>query len=261
VASPSKIVNEAFNGSQVFVTEIPLDDAAQAQVAKESVRADTETLAMILPPDVRADADAYLARQGFTLAQFSPFEVYSFALQLPLLEFATMRTMPIDAMLRQRAETAGKKMSALETVEEQLSIFESLTREEQIELLRTTLDDLEEGSENATVGDAALPDKVEEMVQAYLSGEEKRLDEDLFGPMRRGSKLEKRLLHEMLDVRNVRLADRIDKNLREEAGKTVFYAVGAGHMVGPQGIVGRLQKSGWKVRRLTAADLASVSAK
>ncbi len=271
VTSPPKIVNEAFNASDVFVTEIPLDDAAQAQVAKESVRADTETLAMILPADVRERADKYVTSQGFALAQFSPLEIYSFALQLPLLEFATTRMLPIDATLRARAEAAGKKMDALETVDEQLAIFESLTRNEQIELLRTTLEDLEEeegkspAAKTPTVpgapGADGLPPKIEEMVDAYLSGDGARLDEDLFGPMRKGTALEKRLLHEMLDVRNVRLAERIGNHLREEPAHTIFYAVGAGHMVGPQGIVGRLEKSGWKLRRLTAADLASVQAK
>jgi uncharacterized protein YbaP (TraB family)/uncharacterized membrane protein YphA (DoxX/SURF4 family) len=255
VTSTPKIVNEAFNGSTEFVTEIPLDETAQAQVAQESVRKDSETLAMLLPSDVREKADAYVTRQGFALAQFSPLEIYSFALQLPMLEYATARTLPVDAMLRARAESAGKKMGALETVDEQLSIFESLTRDEQIELLRSTLEDLEE---DEAASEEGVPDKIEELVDAYLSGDEKRLDEDLFGPMRTGTALEKRLLHQMLDVRNERLAERIVKHLDAANGQTVFYAIGAGHMVGPQGIVERLRKSGFAVRRLGAGDLAAV---
>jgi uncharacterized protein YbaP (TraB family) len=70
--------------------------------------------------------------------------------------------------------------------------------------------------------------------------------------------LQKRLLHNLLDDRNVRLATRMEAGLKEDAGKSVFYAVGAGHMIGDDGIVGRLQKKGWKIRRLQPGDLAVV---
>ena len=223
------------------------------RIAKESVRSDPETLAMILPPDVRDRADRYLQKLGFTLSAFSPLEIYTFAIQLPLLEYVKNPSPPLDALLHTKAVTAGKTTSALETAAEQLAVFESLSRAEQIELLDVTLDDLDE----TAPGGGPSP-KIEELVQAYLSGDPAKLDEDLFGPMRKGSALQKRLLHDLLDARNVRLAERMDSGLREDSKQSIFYAVGAGHMIGNDGIVGRLQKKGWKVRRLQAADLSAV---
>jgi uncharacterized protein YbaP (TraB family)/uncharacterized membrane protein YphA (DoxX/SURF4 family) len=230
-----EIVEEAFRGSDVFVSEIPLTEETNKAIAAESVRNDGETLAMILPPDVRERADKFLQRHGFTLAEFSPLEIYTFAIQLPLLEYVRNPSPPMDALLHSRAVTAGKTTKALETPAEQLAVFEGLTRDEQIELLSVTLDDLGD-----TPAGTPSP-KIEELVQAYLSGDPAKLDEDLFGPMR-----------------NVRLASRMEAGLREDATKPVFYAVGAGHMIGPDGIVGRLQKKGWKLKRLQAADLESV---
>ena len=247
-----EIVDEAFRGSDVFVSEIPLTEETNKAIAAESIRSGSETLAMILPPDVRERADKYLQRQGFTLAEFSPLEIYTFAIQLPLLEYVRHPSPPMDALLHSRAVTAGKTTKSLETPAEQLAVFEALTREEQIELLTITLDDLGDSP-------AGTPSpKIEDLVQAYLSGDPARLDEDLFGPMRTGSELQKRLLHSLLDDRNVRLATRMDAGLREDTKRSVFYAIGAGHMIGSEGIVGRLQKNGWKVRRLTPADLAIV---
>ncbi|HET9886008.1 MAG TPA: MauE/DoxX family redox-associated membrane protein, partial [bacterium] len=136
------IVDEAFRGSAVFVSEIPLTEETNKAIAAESIRGGTETLAMILPPDVRERADKFLQRQGFTLAEFAPLEIYTFAIQLPLLEYVRNPSPPMDGLLHSRAVTAGKTTKALETAAEQLAVFESLSREEQIELLTVTLDDL-----------------------------------------------------------------------------------------------------------------------
>lgn len=270
VTKTPDVVNAAFSGSDVFVTEIPLDDETQRQVAAESMRSETETLAMILPSDVREKSDRFVRSQGFTLAEFSPLEVYAFALQLPLLEYAMNASPPLDAVLHARAVAQGKKLGSLESCAEQLAIFESLSRADQIELLRVTLDDLEVDSKTEGKNGAAEKndadessgpsEKIEDLVQAYLSGDDARLERDLFDPMREGGPLEKRLLHEMLDVRNVRLAERIDRELDTTKDRRIFYAIGAGHMVGKQGIVERLRAEGWTIRRLTARDVEVVKA-
>lgn len=249
------LVQTAFTKSHVFVTEIPLDDTAQAEVAKESIRSGTETLAMLLPAAVRESSDRFLQGYGFSLAEFAPLEVYAFALQLPLLEYAAKPIRPLDAMLYDRAKQTNKKLVALETPAEQLAIFEALSRDEQVELLRVTLQDLLPSEKGTT------HDKVDDLVRAYLSGEDQRLDEDLFGPMRKGGPLERRLLHEMLDVRNERLATRVVRDLASQKGSVVFYAIGAGHMVGSQGIVERLRREGMKVTRLTSSEVAGANAK
>ena len=59
------------------------------------------------------------------------------------------------------------------------------------------------------------------------------------------------LLRRLLDDRNAAMADRIDALHREEA--PVLAAVGALHMVGPQGLPARLAARGYKVERVLFA--------
>ena len=65
-----EIVDEAFRGSDVFVSEIALTEETSKAIAAESIRSGSETLAMILPPDVRERASRFVQRHGFTLAEF-----------------------------------------------------------------------------------------------------------------------------------------------------------------------------------------------
>ena len=66
--------------------------------------------------------------------------------QVELLEFLpdiTAGREPLDAMLYSMAEKAGKALGALETVDEQVAVFDAFTREEQVRMLVSALDDIE----------------------------------------------------------------------------------------------------------------------
>ena len=59
---------------------------------------------------------------------------------------------------------------------------------------------------------------------------------------------ERKLMKRLLDDRNPVLAQRIDEI--HAAGSTLFAAVGAMHMAGPNGIPALLERRGYKVTRL-----------
>ena len=62
--------------------------------------------------------------------------------------------------------------------------------------------------------------------------------------------LEAKLMKRLFTDRNERMAERIAKKLKAEPGKSFFFAVGAGHLPGDDGIVERLRKAGYKVKRV-----------
>ena len=78
-----EIVDEAFRGSDVFVSEIALTEETSKAIAAESIRSGSETLAMILPPDVRERAIVSCSDTA-SPSRVSPLEIYTFAIQLPL---------------------------------------------------------------------------------------------------------------------------------------------------------------------------------
>ncbi len=62
--------------------------------------------------------------------------------------------------------------------------------------------------------------------------------------------LEKKLMKRLFHDRNQIMAERIAKKIKDSPTKSFFFAVGSGHMPGPDGIVERLRKAGFKVKRL-----------
>ncbi|NRA11128.1 MAG: TraB/GumN family protein [Crocinitomicaceae bacterium] len=115
----------------------------------------------------------------------------------------------------------------LETIEEQLAVFDDFTDEEQVQMLMESIKD-DEKNKNLT----------ERMQQVY-----KRQNIDSLQLMiieESGSIADKESL--LLDDRNKKWIPRIEKLI---AKKRTFIAVGAGHLAGPQGVIKLLQKAGY----------------
>ena len=122
----------------------------------------------------------------------------------------------MDALLHSRAVAAGKATKGVGNAGGTARRVRVAHARGADRALEGNLDDLEEDP----AGGSGPSPKIEELVQAYLSGDPAKLDTDLFGPMRKGSALQKRLLHDLLDDRNVRLATRMDAGLREDSKRS-----------------------------------------
>lgn len=125
-----------------------------------------------------------------------------------------------------------KKLCALETLQEQLSVFDELSLKDQITLLNDSLDYMSQVQ--------ALN---EQLVQAYLKG---NLDEIYRRSMelQAHDELANRLMKSLIDRRNVRMLERMLPEL--EKGR-VFVAVGALHLPGEHGLLNLLRSKGYAV--------------
>src|SRR5262249_56402384 len=105
---------------------------------------------------------------AMTLAPMKPWAVMS---QLELLEFLpdiTAGRQPLDSMLYAMAEKNGKEVGALETVDEQVAVFDGFSQEEQIRMLVSSLDDIEKPRPSGVSA-------TQELVGLYLAGDLNRL--------------------------------------------------------------------------------------
>jgi uncharacterized protein YbaP (TraB family) len=135
------------------------------------------------------------------------------------------------------ALAAGKQVHGLESMEEQLAVFDSLGEDDQIAMLRDTLDSLDE-----------LPEVFERLLTAYLNQDLATLAVLSDGYLRGSDpRLAERFEEAALSVRNERMAERMKPYLR--AGGC-FIGVGALHLPGAGGLLERLQLAGFSVRRL-----------
>lgn len=129
---------------------------------------------------------------------------------------------------------SGKKIRALETAESQMEMLASLPDETQMDMLRQTLTDLDEDIES-----------LKDLVDDWALGDVDDLEDELLDEMKQDTP---EAYEAIFTQRNKNWVEQIEK---EMAGSgTDFIAVGAGHLVGDDGVPAMLQARGYNVKRL-----------
>ncbi|TVQ86716.1 MAG: TraB/GumN family protein [Bacteroidetes bacterium] len=132
----------------------------------------------------------------------------------------------------QQARQRELELAGLETLQEQLDVFDALSYEQQAEMLLEVLRDYEVKRE-----------EFRHMLDTYLSQDIKAL-EKLFKELETEfDEFNRRLIEE----RNHRWIERME-NLMQE--KSTFFAVGAGHLPGEHGVLKLLVDRGYTIDRI-----------
>ncbi len=138
----------------------------------------------------------------------------------------------VEEELVKLAKAQGKKISGLETIEFQSSVFDSIPYEVQARELLKNIDSL-------PVYTAYFDTMTRYYKQQQLSTLEGQFSRSEFG-------LEE-YMPLLLDQRNERWVDSLRARMPRQS---LFVAVGAGHLVGEKGLVSLLKKQGFTVRPL-----------
>jgi uncharacterized protein YbaP (TraB family) len=149
-----------------------------------------------------------------------------------LMQFIMQASLPTDTKSYEREfeAIAGEKnlqMKGLETVDEQLSLFDGFSTVEQVEMVMSSLRD-----------EAQSKESFAKMQQLYLS---QNLDE-LYDFMKKESDSPIASSRAFLEDRNQRWIPKMTELMQE---KSVFFAVGAAHLAGPEGVIELLIKKGY----------------
>jgi len=240
-------VRAAFSASDAVYTEIPLDMITQLKASAAILLPEGESLRALLGPDLARRATAYVESKERDMDLFDRFTIWSFMLQLTLLDdYEKFLTgVPMDFSLYQQAVADGKQVAGLETLEEQLSLFTDLPTPDQAELLSQTLDQLESLQEKNE-------SPAEQIIRIYLSGDLKALMEETLASTDMDSEVSRRFMDSLLKQRNLRMADRMAALLQKQPETSFFFAVGAAHFAGDDGLPTLLKQHGFKVHRLGA---------
>lgn len=227
VTLPDSVV-AAFDASDVFFAEIEATAASEAKVQSMATMPQGQSLQKVLGPATWARIEARFIKAGqpaALAAALSRFEPWAFSSLLPMLDYLDeMATQPaLDKMLYQRAEKAGKAVAGLESVEEQVAVFQSFTRAEQVQMLRDSLDLLDKY-------EAQGRNVMEEMIGAWMSGDSATLVQLLDDGFGSDPVIRERAEQELLWKRNARFAERMDAAMVAFPAKTSFFAIGALHL-------------------------------
>ncbi|MGD1893909.1 MAG: TraB/GumN family protein [Cyclobacteriaceae bacterium] len=231
-------------------------DDIQVTEAMESALENSEKVVMELDMDepniVMETQKAAMMTDGTTLNDLLSEEEYQMvgdylqdSLKIPIQMLNTMKPLMLSTLtfldvldcqpgsyemvLAQRAKGQEKEVLGLESVEDQIAVFDAIPLEEQSDYLVEAIEKYGE-----TVAETKL------MLEAYQAGSVTKLYDITHEAMQDMEDAEKVLLTD----RNLKWIPKMEEMLKQQP---VFFAVGAAHLGGPQGVIALLQEQGYTV--------------
>ena len=189
-----------------------------------------------VPEGKRAALRAMIAESGYSEAVFDGLETWAAALPLLAVSFKRIGLDPqlgVERQIGAPFRAAGKKVSGLETIEQQLSFFDTLSEDAQRALLLAVIEDSDETR-------AQFRSMLDAWARGDLAGIARTFDDE--------TQMSPELKEALMRRRNARWAEWLERRL-EQPG-TVFVAVGAGHLAGEDSVQRMLEARGLKAKRV-----------
>lgn len=232
-------VKTAFDRSGEVVLELVMPDPAKMAGLVTSTGiapAGTPPLTERLPVAKRAAFTAAVTDLGLPADALDRYRPWLAATRLsigPVTKMGYAAENGPEEVLTAAAKAANKPLVGLETAEQQLGYFAGLSDAAQMKFLESTVDEL------PTVGTT-----MRRMVADWAKGNPDGLAREMNDSLKSTPEVAKVLLTE----RNQRWAEWVKTRLATSG--TVFVAVGAGHLAGPESVQAQLRKLGVKSERV-----------
>jgi uncharacterized protein YbaP (TraB family) len=224
-------IKRRFDESKTLCLEILPDRETQVGIGLAMLLPEGELLDEIIGEALFLKVSLALNRLG--MSPLETIHLKPWAAMIVLSRPTSTGGYALDEQLYHWGNHQYKRLCALESLEEQLSIFDELNHNDQISLLRDTLDNAPE-----------LKDLNEELILAYLSGNLDKIYSQSLEMEGGNSELAIRLRESLIDRRNEKMAKRLVAVL--ERGDA-FIAVGALHLPGKKGLLQLLRDQGYIV--------------
>jgi uncharacterized protein YbaP (TraB family) len=232
-------LDDALNRSGRLSIELVDDDPVTMQALVMKYGLDpAHPLSQKLPAADRqklkqAAIDAKLPMGEQSLEPMRPWLASLVLTVTPLVQAGLDPNQGVDKQLKARMIKAGKPVDGLETADQQLRILAGMSEPLQLDMLRETFQEIEDG-----------PKKLRQLIDAWKNGDTRtiaRLEStDL-------QQTNPELYKQLIVDRNKAWAQTIAKRLRNPAGGTSIIAVGAGHLAGPDSLQKQLEGLGFTV--------------
>lgn len=224
-------VDQVVQQSDALLLEVKQGPKSQLAIA-DRTRLEESTLRQLVGDDLYQRVVKVMKQRGMSPASLQRLKPWAVGL---MLNFPTPSLEPVlDVSLQYRFQNEGKPVQSLETVDEQLDLFDHLSPQEQIEFLRASLAQLGEFDENLARMKMLYKAGDIEAIHAFARSQA----HDMRNPV-----MEK-LMEKIVEQRNVRMFQRVQAHLNASG---TLIAVGALHLPGEQGLLELLRKAGYRV--------------
>lgn len=227
-------VLEAYANSKSLFMEVDLDEMGSAQVQSEmlasAVLPEGKTLPDVLGQERYARASALAHAVGVELSTFDQFAPWFAAEAISELQLTQLGFKPetgVEMYFMAKARNDGKSVAGLETVHDQISLFQSMSLDTQAEYLLSSLEQAHD-----------LAAEVNSMVSAWQRGDTQWFADQMKSELGRDA----RLYDSVLSARNRKWLPKIEALL--EGDKNYLVIVGTGHLVGRDSVIDLLKKDG-----------------
>jgi uncharacterized protein len=216
----------------IFATELHLDEAENMDMTSLTTYPNGTILSHLIPNKVYQKIDKVLKKQtGIGLVQFEichPIMVTNFLTESLL---SKDRWHSLDMTLWNFAKENQKILRGVETTEEQMTVLEKMTVEEQLKALKEMVSNF-----------SKFRKQIQHMARLYEKADIQRL----YKETKRSTKGGRQML---LYNRNTIMAERLSEMAQEN---TICAAIGAGHLAGGKGVLRLLKKKGYAITPITA---------
>jgi uncharacterized protein YbaP (TraB family) len=216
----------------------------QAKTLSYATLPDGARIQTVLPENLVGELASSLSRYGVPLQQVQSLKPAFLMNQIVLLRLTSLGYQGEHGVEQHYLRQLGnRQVLELETLDQQLSLLFNQPIALQQQLLIDTL-----------LQEAEIEPLVAGMIGAWFSGDDERFME-MFEAQAGDSELTRQFTEQLLDHRNLGMADKIQDYLAAgdpEAPRTYFVLVGAAHLIGEEGIIALLEERGVATERLTS---------
>jgi len=233
------MMETAFEEAEKVVFELDLNELetleTQSVMLEKATPPQGQTLRDLIQPETYQVVESTMADLGFPIQVFSNFEPWFVSVSLVSLQLQRLGFDPqygVDRYFFEKAIADQKEILTLETVEEQLSLFDELPLEEQDKMLRQTLEEID-----------TLENSFQDMLVAWKTGDTQTLENLILTGFQDYPVLEEKIFRD----RNQKWMAKIDGFLADD--EDYLIVVGAGHLVGEEGLIEMLRDRGYSVEQ------------
>ncbi|CAH0996606.1 hypothetical protein EMA8858_02738 [Emticicia aquatica] len=223
----SDATQKAFKATEQLLLELDLDDPELANKMQRSMASHTHLKKLLNAKDYEQLVSFFKEKTGFSidaLGMIKPFYLLSYTYS-PMI--GCNQPISVEKSLVEMAYKQNKSVFGLETLEEQLSVFEKISQKKQANMLLDFVKDFDKMQESFQI-----------MLKEYKEENLNALVQTSLGTYAAQNE------HLLLDKRNKRWIKKIAKMTTD---KSTFFAVGAAHLLGENGIIHLLRKKGYTV--------------
>jgi uncharacterized protein YbaP (TraB family) len=230
----------AYDASRVVVFETDIvrlqDPSTQLKLLSRATYADGSGVEKHLSSRAYAELSAYCQANGIPLDALGQIKPSLLMVTLTVMELARtgVGQQGVDLFFHDAAVRDGKTVDGLEDVDQQIDYVVSMADGNEDEFVIHSLRELK-----------FLSDRFASFVDAWRRGDTGKLERLMVAELRTEQPV---LYRKMIVERNRNWLPRIDAYLKSP--ETEFILVGAGHLVGPDGLIEALRKKGCRVEKL-----------